>query len=198
MLTCSVQAPTEYLPTGSAWWPLAVLSLDLFNIALERTVDTAILYKLVMICAAIPRMHIPIALTLDDLAAVYSSLFEARSKWFSIGLELGVDATKLTDIERDGSDDSKALRKMLMIVLKKQICGRRLCDALRERVVDEAFLAQNLEVNLPRSIISRRLQSTNFITRGMYYLYDPFCIPCHQNYSATSIIQTPLSKVPML
>ena len=112
--------------------------------------------------------HVPIALTLEDLAAVYSSLFEVRSKWFSIGLELGVDATKLTDIERsDGSDDGKALRKMLMIILKKQISGRQLCDALQERVVDEPVLAQNLEINLPRSIISRRLQTTNFITRGI-------------------------------
>ena len=111
----------------------------------------------------------PVALTLEDLAAVYSCLFEVRSKWFSIGLELGVDATKLTDIERDGSDDGKALRKMLMIILKKQISGRRLCEALREHVVDEAVLAQNLEINLPRSVISRRLQTTNFITRGILY-----------------------------
>ena len=74
----------------------------------------------------------------------------------------------MTDIERsDGADDGKALRKMLMIVLKKQISGQRLCDALRENVVDEAVLAQNLEVNLPRSVISKRLQTTNFITRGI-------------------------------
>jgi hypothetical protein len=113
----------------------------------------------------------PVALTLEDLAAVYSCLFEVRSKWFSIGLELGVDATKLTDIERDGSDDGKALRKMLMIILKKQISGQRLCEALREHVVDEAVLAQSLEINLPRSIISRRfrLQTTNFTTRGISY-----------------------------
>ena len=123
-----------------------------------------------MIPASYP--YVPIALTLEDLAAVYSSLFEVRSKWFGIGLELGVDATKLTDIERDGSDDGKALRKMLMIILKKQISGRRLCDALRERVIDEAVLAQNLEINLPRSIISRRLQTTNFITRGIISKID--------------------------
>ena len=110
---------------------------------------------------------IPVALTLEDLAAVYSCLFEVRSKWFSIGLELGVDATKLTDIERDGSDDGKALRKMLMIILKKQISGRRLCEALREHVVDETVLAQNLETTLPRSVISRRLQTTNFMIRGI-------------------------------
>ena len=121
----------------------------------------------VMIPAVVIPLIIPVALTLDDLAAIYSSLFEVRSKWFSIGLELGVDATKLTDIEREGSDDSKALRKMLMIVLKKQISGRRLCDTLRERVIDESVLANNLEVNLPRSIISRRQQTTNFTTRGI-------------------------------
>jgi hypothetical protein len=117
----------------------------------------------------IPTIPTTLALTREDLAAVYSCLFEVRSKWFSIGLELGVDATKLTDIERDGSDDGKALRKMLMIILKKQISGQRLCEALRQHVVDEAVLAQSLEINLPRSIISRRLQTTNFITRGISY-----------------------------
>ena len=60
-----------------------------------------------------------------------------------------------------------------MIVLKKHISGQRLCDALRERVVDETVLAQNLEINLPRSIISRRLQTTNFIIRGIIFDIDP-------------------------
>ena len=132
---------------------------------------------------------IPVALTLEDLAAVYSSLFEVRSKWFSIGLELGVDATKLTDIEREGSDDSKALRKMLMIALKKQISGQRLCDTLQERVVDETVLAKNLEINLPRSIISRRLQKTNFTTQGIIILYCSWIQFIYYVYIGSSDIQ---------
>ena len=75
----------------------------------------------------------------------------------------------MTDIEREVTDNGKALRKMLTIALNNQqtITWGRICDALRNRMIDESVYAQELESNLQRMIIAKRQQATTLDTKGI-------------------------------
>ena len=51
---------------------------------------------------------------MKDLAAVQKAVWEARAKWYNIGLELGISAGTLDNIKkRNGNDGDTCLRDML-------------------------------------------------------------------------------------
>ena len=81
----------------------------------------------------------------DDLVAVKRFLFEAKHKWYNIGLELRVKDSMLDEIKaRHGTDYDACLREMLQIWLRfypKKPTWDRLADALKEQAVAENELA---------------------------------------------------------
>ena len=84
-------------------------------------------------------------LTPDDLATVKRFLFEAKRKWYNIGLELGVKDSMLDEIKAGhGTDYDACLREMLQIWLRfypNKPTWDRLADALGEQAVAENELA---------------------------------------------------------
>ena len=81
----------------------------------------------------------------NDLVTVKRFLYEAKRKWYNIGLELGVEDLMLDEIQaRHGTDYDACLREMLQIWLRfypnKPTWGR-LADALKEQAVAENELA---------------------------------------------------------
>ena len=88
------------------------------------------------------------ALGLNDLAEVVNEVFNARAKWYDIGLNLGVPVGTLNAIRvqyRDNPQD--CLREVLMVWLKAvdpQPTWKALVDALQSKAVDEGRLAKEL------------------------------------------------------
>ena len=84
-------------------------------------------------------------LTPDDLVTVKRFLYKANHKWYNIGLELGVKASKLDQIQaKHGTDYDACLREMLQIWLKfypNKPTWSRLADALKEQAVAENEIA---------------------------------------------------------
>ena len=84
-------------------------------------------------------------LTAADLVTVKGFLFNAKKKWYNIGLELGVKAEKLDQINDEyGFDYDACLRQMLRIWLKfyhNRPSWNQLADALKQEAVDEDELA---------------------------------------------------------
>ena len=88
------------------------------------------------------------ALGLNDLAEVVNEVFDARAKWYDIGLNLKVPVSTLETIRAQYRDNPQdCLREMLMVWLKMdpQPTWKALVDALRRRMVGEARLADVLE-----------------------------------------------------
>ena len=113
-------------------------------------------------------------LTLNDLAQVLNYLYRVRSKWFNIGLQLGVHVTDLTTIECEGHEESTRLRKMLMIALNSQqkVTWNQICEVLRSPVIGELVYAKRLEEELQRSTdvqLTRKLDSKGTILSIISY-----------------------------
>ena len=53
-------------------------------------------------------------LGIDDLDAVIQTIWDAREKWFFIGLKLGIKKDKLEDIKREHSNVDDRFTEMLM------------------------------------------------------------------------------------
>ena len=53
------------------------------------------------------------AISMDELRIVYTKLYDARNKWFDIGLALDISYSTLESIESEKSDNSDRLRRML-------------------------------------------------------------------------------------
>jgi hypothetical protein len=58
-------------------------------------------------------------LTIDDLRTVQRDVWEARTKWYNIGLELDVDFSTLDAIRRDNYDIDSCFTEMLTMWLKR-------------------------------------------------------------------------------
>ena len=54
-------------------------------------------------------------LTLDDLASVQQSVWEGRSKWYNIGLELGLTPGDLDAIDHDHRSADKCFTATLKL-----------------------------------------------------------------------------------
>ena len=83
-----------------------------------------------------------------DLYVIYSKLWEARNKWFSIGLGLNMEVSDLEEIQQTNRDN---MEKCFMDMLKKWLrtslrpMQSNLITVLRERTIGFNQLAEELE-----------------------------------------------------
>ena len=86
-------------------------------------------------------------LTVKDLNTVKNSIWSARSKWYNIGLELGIMADALDAIKENCRSCEDCHIEMLKQWLKRsspRLTWSALADALRSPSVDEGALADEL------------------------------------------------------
>ena len=98
-----------------------------------------------------------IILTIDDLNAVITALWDARAKWKDIGSCIGVDAGTLATMK---GSDNVCLRDTLSHWLRgvyrpgeqnsKPRTWHTLIEALRTKIVNEAAMANKLEREVSR------------------------------------------------
>ena len=87
-------------------------------------------------------------LKLDDLNTVLEELYEARTKWYFIGLKLKVPVDTLDSIKTQSDDPNECLLQVLKHWLKMvdpKPMWEALVDALRGRLVEEHQLANSVE-----------------------------------------------------
>ena len=96
-------------------------------------------------------------LTDADLRDVRTRIWDARNKWFDIGIELDVQHTDLTAIRQRCNDDPNAcLTEMLACWLKRRgTTWADLIQALRHPIVGFGSLADELESTLRRETLDR-------------------------------------------
>ncbi len=83
-------------------------------------------------------------LSADDLAKVRMELVEVQTKWYDIGLDLGLPVNTLETIKQECQDTPECLRKMLFEWLKMidlQPSWKSLIDVLQNKVINEGALA---------------------------------------------------------
>ena len=87
-------------------------------------------------------------LSLNDLWRVQNSVWEARTKWYNLGLGLGITADSLDAIELvNVKTPDRCFRAMLTQWLRQDSpkpTWRALIEALRSPSVDESVLAQDI------------------------------------------------------
>ena len=83
-------------------------------------------------------------LTISDLPKVFRAVYDARAKWYDIGLELNIDAATLDAIENENPRDvQNCLRALLKKWLRRPQPKRTwgaLMEALESPLVDEGQL----------------------------------------------------------
>ena len=87
-------------------------------------------------------------ITNDDLGDVMEKLWDARTKWYYIGVRFGITAPELDVIEMESkSDVSEMFRKMIREWLKKgeNCTWRAVYDALNHRTVEQKRIAEELK-----------------------------------------------------
>lgn len=87
-------------------------------------------------------------LKLDDLSTVLEELYEARTKWYFIGLKLKVPVDTLDSIKTQSDDPNECLLQALKHWLKMvdpKPTWQALVDALRSCLVEEHPLANSIE-----------------------------------------------------
>ena len=87
------------------------------------------------------------ALNIDHLGDVRAELYEARTKWYDIGLALKVPVTTLDSIEGQFDNHSDKLREALKVWLKtaREPTWQDVVGVLKSRVVGEPKLASDIE-----------------------------------------------------
>ena len=86
-------------------------------------------------------------LTLEDLSEVRGALYEARAKWYDIGIELKLSIGTLNTIKEDFPQAAESLREMCIHWLKRidpRPSWAALTNALESPPVGEGHLAQQL------------------------------------------------------
>ena len=94
-------------------------------------------------------------LTIKDLGSVRMDTFEARSKWYDVGLDLGIPVDELDQIQDEHHGKTMDChRAMLKCWLKagENTTWAALIEVLRSDVVEENSLAQKLEEKLDPSL----------------------------------------------
>ena len=85
------------------------------------------------------------AVSLNDLGTVLEETFAARSKWYYIGLKLGVEASELDAIKKDNPEAVKdCYLEALKCWLKGVVPKPTWAEALASDMVDEGGLAEKL------------------------------------------------------
>ena len=89
----------------------------------------------------------PSAVRLNELGVVHDELYDARHKWYYIGLMLGVPVETLDWIRHNFSNSSDCLRETLRSWLEKGgvATWQTVCAVLRSPIVGEHQLAREME-----------------------------------------------------
>ena len=98
-------------------------------------------------------------LTISDLKKVRSKTYEVRSKWYDIGLELGVPEGTLDCIERENHDISSRFLKMYSHWLKTtdpKPTWKALVTALQQPAINAHSLADTLRQKYCQTAQRRR------------------------------------------
>ena len=85
--------------------------------------------------------------TVISLRVLLNELHPVRSSWYNIGLELDIPYTELDCLNKDHSDSSDLMREILKYWIDKAVSPtwETVVRALRSRIVDEKFVAKQLE-----------------------------------------------------
>ena len=77
---------------------------------------------------------------------VFGKLYEAREKWYNIGVKLGIKTTDLNEIKHDHGDKLEpCLREMIQLWLRQiGVTWEKLIDALRDETVGFYHLANSI------------------------------------------------------
>ena len=87
-------------------------------------------------------------LTSKDLKDIQNVLWDAQTKWFNIGIQLGLDSVKLKAIECDYANVKDRFNQMLsewLVQIDPEPTWDRLVSALKARPVDCKQIAQEIE-----------------------------------------------------
>ena len=88
-------------------------------------------------------------LTIDDLILVYNEVYDARVKWESIGLQLGISPNDLDPIKSSSRGDAESLLEALKIFLNRaepKPTWELLANALDSRSVNRGAMAEQLRI----------------------------------------------------
>ena len=85
----------------------------------------------------------------EDLSDIQDKLWDARIKWYNIGLGLGILASDLDVIENDGGDTEARFCSMLLKWLRegKNCTWEALIKALSSPFVGQTTLAKSIQQN---------------------------------------------------
>ena len=111
--------------------------------------------------------------TLEDLSEVRGALFEARAKWYDIGIELKVSIGTLNTIREDFPHAAHCLREMCINWLKRidpSPSWAALAKALESPPVGEGHLAQQLRDKYCR----RREEAKQLVTGRRDIIKEPY------------------------
>ena len=88
-----------------------------------------------------------VQLEVEHLSLVHDELYDARSKWYDLGMKLDVKVTELDRSRQQFSNSSVCLREIPQHWLQSSPCPtwEGVCAALRSCTVGEHPLAQQLE-----------------------------------------------------
>ena len=90
---------------------------------------------------------VAMSLSVNDLKVLFPELYPARTKWYDIGLMLGVPVDTLDSVQSETDELGACLRKMLASALKSmnpKLTWNHIIDALKSVVVSEESLADTL------------------------------------------------------
>ena len=87
---------------------------------------------------------------MDDVGEVYTKLYDARDKWFNIGLALGIKFNTLKSIKREQPDYDDCLREMLAHRIQSggPLTWADLSGCLRHPTVERNDLANGIDKGL--------------------------------------------------
>ena len=146
-----------------------------------------------------------------DLATVLKELYEARTKWYYIGLELKVPWVTLDSIKAQSDDEQERLLEALKHWLKTvdpKPTWQVLVDALRSCVVEENQLANSLEEkHCPKKILPllersrdalkalQDVESSEEKTKVVQTVIDKLVTTSLQSGQSLESVQTQLQKL---
>ena len=85
---------------------------------------------------------------MGDLGTLVTELYEARTKWYFVGLELKVPVNVLDTIESESNDEAKMFLRVLKTALERVeplLTWKAVVEALRSRTVGLEVLAETIE-----------------------------------------------------
>ena len=111
-----------------------------------------------------------VVFSVNSLHDVLNKLWNARSKWYNIGLGLGLSADELDSIDQKKKEPGDCLREALIEWLKKRNPRKsQLVKALRQPSIGYEQLADNLHIWVPpanATLNDDHMESTSMTLEG--------------------------------